>query len=202
MPYAAQMHKLRIHAFAVPARDRASIRDRHLGQREMSTEIVVGSRVPHVKLGYLSNGDVATVNACDLFAGARSVVLGIPGAFTPVCTRQHVPDFVANADEIAASGYSQLICIAPNDPFTLETWRAQVDPQSKIRFLSDGNLDFCRALGLNEAHRDLFLGQRSKRYLLLVNDGVIQRVRVESSILTYACTRAEHVLMEDVLIEA
>ena len=168
----------------------------------MSADIIVGARVPDVQLGYLNNGDVASVNACDLFAGARSVVLGIPGAFTPVCTRQHVPDFVASAAEISASGYSQLICIAPNDPFTLEIWRAQVDPESKIRFFSDGNLDFCRALGLNEAHRELFLGHRSKRYLLLVNNRVIQRVRIESSILTYACTRAEDVLREDILVDA
>lgn len=161
----------------------------------MTTDIVLGSRVPSVKLGYLSDGAVAALSTDALFAGVKSVVIGIPGAFTPVCSQQHVPDFVANADRLSASGFAQLICIAPNDPFVLEAWRCQMDPHHKIRFLSDGNLDFSRALGLSEAHNDLFLGNRSKRYMLIVHDRTIQRVRVETSILTYACTRADDVLI-------
>lgn len=161
----------------------------------MNADIILGSRVPSVNLGYLADGGVAALSTDALFAGVKSVVIGIPGAFTPVCSQQHVPDFVANADRLQASGFAQLICIAPNDPFVLEAWRCQMDPQHKIRFLSDGNLDFTRALGLSEAHKDLFLGNRSKRYMLVVHDRTIQRVRVETSILTYACTRADDVLI-------
>jgi len=160
----------------------------------MHESIILGARVPNVKLGYLVQGEVTAISTDELFAGGKTVVLGIPGAFTPVCTRQHVPDFVANADEIIASGYGQVLCIAPNDPFVLDAWRSQVDPQSKIRFLSDGNLDFASALGLSETQDDLFLGKRSKRYMLIISDRTIQRVRVETSILTYACTRASDVL--------
>lgn len=155
---------------------------------------ILGARVPSIKLGYLVDGEVTAISTDELFAGGKTVVLGIPGAFTPVCTQQHVPDFVANAEKIVASGYRQVLCIAPNDPFVLEAWRCQMDPHQKIRFLSDGNLEFARALGLGENHHDLFLGNRSKRYMLIIHDQTIQRVRVETSILTYACTGASDVL--------
>ena len=157
-------------------------------------DIILGSLLPNVALGYLQDDEVRTVMAVDLFAQGKSVILGVPGAFTPVCTKQHVPDFIANADKIIASGYRQLICIAPNDPFALDIWRRSLDPQSKIRFLSDGNLKFCEALGLSMVRPDLFLGHRSERYFLIVHDGVIKHVRVEPNILSYACTRPEDVL--------
>jgi peroxiredoxin len=81
----------------------------------MRDSIILGARVPSVKLGYLVDGEIAAISTGELFAGGKTVVLGIPGAFTPVCIQQHVPDFVANADKITASGYKQLLCIAPNN---------------------------------------------------------------------------------------
>lgn len=161
-----------------------------LGLSRVSASRLVGERVPSVNLGYLENGSVCIVDTLSLFSGVRSVVMGVPGAFTPVCSRQHVPDFVASADDIKASGVTQLICIAPNDPFTIEAWREQVDPDCKIRFLSDGNLEFCRALRLHDVYESLFLGERSMRYLLIVRDGVISHVRVDPDVLTYECTAA------------
>lgn len=161
----------------------------------MLETIVNGARVPAVNLGYLDHGVVASTNAQDIFAGKRSVVLGVPGAFTPVCTKEHVPDFVASADRFIASGFHQLVCISPNDPFVLEAWQKIVDPRCKLKFLSDGNLDFCRTLGLCLKNEALFLGERSRRYMLIVEHLTIQRVRVEANILTFACTRAEDALL-------
>ena len=89
-----------------------------------------------------------------------------------------------------ASGYNQLICIAPNDPFVLKAWSRLLDPEKRLEFLSDGNLDFARALNLKVENRELFLGWRSERYLIIVENGSITRFRVEPSVLTYSCTRA------------
>jgi peroxiredoxin len=162
----------------------------------MRDDIILGARVPAVRLGYLLDGEVATFTTDELFASKKVVVLGIPGAFTPVCSKQHVPDFVANADRLLAAGFDQLICIAPNDPFALDAWRREVDPDSRILFVSDGNLEFCDALGLTMTGAELFLGRRSQRYMLIVHDRVVQRVRVEQSILSYSCTRAREALLD------
>lgn len=156
--------------------------------------ILIGSRIPGIRLGYYEDGEVQSLDAPDIFAVGRSVVMGVPGAFTPVCTRLHVPDFVRSADSLRASGFGQLICIVPNDPFVVAEWAAQVDPGNKLRFLSDGNLEFTSALGLQATHRDLFLGMRSERYLLVIDKGVIVRFKIEPNIFGFTCTRAQDVV--------
>ena len=156
--------------------------------------IWLGTRVPGVELAELADDQVVAVPTGPLFARHCSVVIGVPGAFTPVCARQHVPDFVRSATRLKAAGYDQLICVAPNDPFVLHAWSTQVDPDRRIRFLSDGNLDFCTGLGLQATERDFHLGTRSERYMLIVVDGVIRRLRVEASITAYLCTRAADAL--------
>ncbi len=152
--------------------------------------IINGSRIPDVELGRLLGSELCAVSTRELFAHGRTIVLGIPGAFTPVCTKEHVPDFIKNAGKLKACGYTQLICIAPNDPFVLDAWARQVDPKGKIEFFSDGNLDFVSRLDLRMTNRDLFVGVRSERYLMIVHNNTIVRLRVEPNILAYTCTRA------------
>lgn len=159
----------------------------------MGQTVVVGSRIPNVPLAQVSDGRIVTVEADQLFREGRSIVLGIPGAFTPVCTRQHIPDFVAGADAFRKSGYRNVVCIATNDPFVVDAWRRTVDPEGAIGFYSDGNLEFCAALGLVSASTGFFMGRRSQRYLLVVQDMVVQRFRVEASIESYTCTRTADV---------
>jgi peroxiredoxin len=158
------------------------------------TQILSGLPIPDVQLGALENDAVVFLPARSLFAGRRAIVIGVPGAFTPVCTRQHVPDFVKNAGTLRASGFDFLACIAPNDPFVLKMWARDVDPQGKLRFLSDGNLDWTNALGLGSLERKLCLGQRSQRYMLVVENGQIARAKIEPSVLDFSCTGAQHVL--------
>jgi len=163
-------------------------------------KILDGGRIPNVLLACLKGNEIRTVSTHRLFAQGRTIVMGVPGAFTPVCTRQHVPDFVSNADKLAAAGYNRLICLAPNDPYVLTAWADQLDPENKIDFYSDGNLAFATALRLQEKNSDLFLGWRSKRYMMSIVNGVIQKLRVETSIVNYSCTRAIDALDDIVLV--
>lgn len=150
--------------------------------------------VPDVQLGFLDHGEVRSVSASALFAHGVTVVLGVPGAFTPVCTDKHIPDFLSQADAFDTQGCRQLICIAPNDPFVLEEWSIRVDPEHRIRFLSDGNLEFTRALDLSRENKRLFIGERSERYLMVTQNGMIVRLCVEPDILTYSCSNADEAL--------
>jgi peroxiredoxin len=159
--------------------------------------ILNGSRVPGVLLSRLEDNVLRTVSTERLFAWGKAVVMGIPGAFTPVCTQRHIPEFVQSAERLTAAGYSHLICIAPNDPFVLDAWARQVDPLSKIEFYSDGNLELTRSLGLLEQVSHLYLGWRSSRYLMVTADGVIQRLRVEKDPVEYGCTRPQDLFRQE-----
>ena len=154
-----------------------------------------GAQIPDVPLAYLGDdGDVRTISAAKCLAEGRAAVLGVPGAFTPVCTKRHIPDFIKNAAKFETLGFRQLVCIAPNDPFVLDAWARAVDPERKLRFLSDGNLEFTRSLALDAANRELFIGTRSERYLMIVEDGTIVRLRIEPNILTFSCATADDAL--------
>jgi peroxiredoxin len=150
--------------------------------------ITLGQRIPDMALGQFAYGEIRKIELLPLFARKKIVVIGVPGAFTPVCTKQHIPDFIAQADRLRAGGIDELICVAPNDPYTLTAWTRQLDPENKLLFLSDGNLDFTRAMGLQANNRDLFLGERSRRYLMVVQDCVVSHIKMESILTDYCCT--------------
>lgn len=150
--------------------------------------MVEGNRIPEALLARLEDGRVRPVSSVELFRGQRSLVLGVPGAFTPVCNGRHIPDFIENAPALRKAGFTQLLCIAPNDPYVVDVWARTLDPTGQIQFLSDGNLDFTRALGLLNKERYLFLGLRSHRYLMSVRGCIITHLRVEPHSLSYSCT--------------
>lgn len=160
----------------------------------MNSEILIGRRTPDATLGYMEAGTLQTVDAAQVYANERVVTIGVPGAFTPICTKQHLPDFISNAERLKQSGFSKLVCIAANDPFVLDEWARQLDPDRQVQFLADGNLSFSRSLGLASKMPTLFLGERSERFMMITQDGVIKHFRIEPNVLTFSCTRAEDAL--------
>jgi 2-Cys peroxiredoxin 5 len=157
----------------------------------------VGDLAPSANLAEVRGGKILPVSPRALFMGRVAVVIGVPGAFTPLCTSRHLPDFIHSAPALKQSGIDSLYCIAPNDPFVVAAWAQALDPHGVIRFLSDGNLEFTRQLGVSAFYRDLFLGERCKRYLLVVHDGLIRKLRIEKEMMDYSCTRVEDVLFLD-----
>lgn len=162
----------------------------------MNAGVKIGQRAPLAMLAELVGEEVKAVSTDMLFAGRRAVVIGAPGAFTPICTRNHVPEFVAAADNMRRAGYSLVACIVASDPFATERWAREMDPERKVRFLSDGNLDFARAANLVSLERDLFLGERSARYLMVLENAVVHRFSVERSMMDLSCTRAQDVFVD------
>ena len=150
-----------------------------MSRQSVQGNTILRSRVPEIEFGQFSDGRLNILPANALFARHRTIVLGVPGAFTPASSDVHVPDFIRKAPQLRASGYSQLLCIAPNDPFVLKAWADEIDPTSQILFVSDGNLDFADALGMTIRNRAMFLGKCCERYLMIVEDGIITRMRSE-----------------------
>src|SRR5690606_22471587 len=114
-----------------------------------------------------------------LFKGKRVVLFAVPGAFTPTCSARHLPGFVEKADQLKAKGIDTIACVSVNDAFVMDAWGKAHNCAGKVEMLADGNGDFTRALGLEMDATKVGLGQRSKRYSMLVEDGVVKQLNVE-----------------------
>ena len=117
----------------------------------------------------------------DVFKGRKVVLFAVPGAFTPTCHRNHMPGFVAKADEIKGKGMDAIVVTAVNDAFVLDAWTKQSGCDGKVEYIADGNGDFAKAIGLTIDASGNGLGVRSKRYSMIVEDGVVKSLNVEET---------------------
>ena len=115
----------------------------------------------------------------DLVKGKRIAIFGLPGAFTPTCSEKHVPGYVASSGEFRARGVHEIWCISVNDAFVMGAWGRNLGSAGRVRLLADGNGDYTRALGLDVDLSARGMGTRSRRYSMLVEDGVVQFLHVE-----------------------
>jgi peroxiredoxin len=115
----------------------------------------------------------------EVFKGKRVVLFAVPGAFTPTCHKNHLPGFVARADEIRAKGIDTIAVVSVNDPFVMGAWEKASGADGKILFLCDPAADFAKALDLTFDGSAAGLGIRSKRYSMVVEDGVVKVLNVE-----------------------
>jgi peroxiredoxin len=113
-------------------------------------------------------------------AGKTIVVFGLPGAFTPTCSAQHVPGYVAKADALKAAGVDEIWCVSVNDAFVMGAWGRDQKTAGKVRMMADGSADFAKATGLTLDLTARGLGLRSQRYSMLVVDGVVKTLNVEA----------------------
>lgn len=141
--------------------------------------IQVGDKLPSVKLKRLGAEGLEEVDTGDLFAGKKVVLFGVPGAFTPTCHKEHLPGFVARADDIRKKGIDDIICVAGNDPFVFKAWGEAHNAGGKVTMLPDGNAEFIKALGLDFDGSGAGLGTRCKRFSLTAEDGVVKALVVE-----------------------
>jgi peroxiredoxin len=114
-------------------------------------------------------------------AGKTIALFAVPGAFTPTCSAQHLPGYIARADELRAAGVDEIWCVSVNDAFVMHAWgREQGAARGKIRMLADGSAQFAQATGLTLDLTAAGLGLRSARYSMLVQDGVVKTLNVEA----------------------
>lgn len=154
-----------------------------------AVNVRVGQRLPSVELAHIVGDQLKSVGLDGLLRGRRVVLVGLPGAFTPVCTGRHLPELIGQASKLRASGIDEIICVAPNSPWVVHEWAQRLDPGSQLTFLSDGNLDLAQKSGLSVMERSLFLGQCCKRFTVLLQNAVIEKLAVEETVNALTCTR-------------
>jgi glutaredoxin/glutathione-dependent peroxiredoxin len=111
--------------------------------------------------------------------GKKIVIFGLPGAYTPTCSAQHVPGYVEQLASLKAKGVDEVWCVAVNDGFVMAAWGKQLGAFGKVRMLGDGSAEFAKKLGLDKDLTGAGMGVRMQRFSLLVEDGVVKRVNVE-----------------------
>ena len=114
------------------------------------------------------------VTTADIFAGKRVVVFSLPGAFTPTCSNEQCPAFERLYDEIKATGVDEVVCVTVNDAFVVYQWGKHLGV-NKVRLLPDGSGHFTRRMGMLINKEHLGFGYRSWRYVMVVNDGVVEQ---------------------------
>src|SRR5262249_45508952 len=166
---------------AAPPRDRDArpARLSALHTRRDTMTINVGDRIPSVTLKQLTPEGVKEFATDEIFRGKRIVLIAVPGAFTPACSQRHLPGYVERAADIKAKGIDEIACVAVNDAFVMGAWSRDQKAEGKVRMLADGSGDFTRALGLELDLTKGGLGIRSKRYSMLVDDGVVKSLNIE-----------------------
>jgi peroxiredoxin len=141
--------------------------------------IQVGDKMPSVTVKHMTASGLAELKTDELFKGKKVVLFAVPGAFTPACSNKHLPGYVANADKLKAKGVDEIVCLSVNDPFVMHAWAEQHGAQGKITMLPDGNGELTKALGLEMDGRGAGLGTRSKRYSMMIENGVVKSLEVE-----------------------
>jgi peroxiredoxin len=142
--------------------------------------IKVGDTLPSTTFRVLTADGPKPKTTDEMFKGKKVVLFAVPGAFTPTCTKNHLPGFVTNAAAIKAKGIDAIAVTAVNDPFVMGAWKAAAGSDD-IEFLADGSADFAKATGLELDASAGGLGIRSKRYCMVVDNGVVKSLSIEDS---------------------
>ena len=142
--------------------------------------VSVGDTVPSATFMTFGAEGPRPVTTDELFKGKTVVLFAVPGAFTPTCSAKHVPGFKAHAADLKAKGVDTIACVSVNDVFVMKAWGENQGVGDDILMLADGNGDFTRAVGLELDAKGFGMGQRSQRYSVIVKDGVVTQLNVES----------------------
>ncbi|XP_030761002.1 peroxiredoxin-5, mitochondrial [Sitophilus oryzae] len=159
-------------------------------QTSTASMVKVGDVLPNVDL--FEDLPTNKVNLADLAKGKKVVLFAVPGAFTPGCSKTHLPGYVSKAEELKQQGVSEIVCVSVNDPFVMSAWAKDQQTAGKVRLLADPSAALARALDLTVDIAPLG-GVRSKRYSMVVENGKITSLQVEPDGTGLSCSLADKI---------
>ena len=142
--------------------------------------VKVGDRIPDVEVRTMGEKGPEPIRTGDVLGAGKVVLFAVPGAFTPGCSKLHMPGFVADGEQLKAKGVEKIVCVSINDAWVMDAWGKDQGVGDKITLLADGNGDFSEAMGLVFDGSGFGLAKRSQRYAAIIEDGVITSLDVEA----------------------
>jgi peroxiredoxin len=143
--------------------------------------IKVGDRLPETTFMTMSGEGPKPMKTADIFGGKKVALFAVPGAYTPTCHKQHMPGFVQNFEELKKKGFDTVACTSTNDIFVLTNWAKDSKADGKVLMLADGSAEFAKKIGLEIDLSARGLGIRSKRYSMIVDNGVVKALNLEEA---------------------
>ena len=160
-------------------------------------KIKEGEKLPTAEFFYLDDNNVVqTVDTNTLLKGHKAIIFAVPGAFTKVCSAKHLPGYVKNFEEAKKKGVTKIICLSVNDPNVMQAWGDAHSARGKILMLGDPFCKFTKSIGAEIDRNEKGLGMRSSRYTMLIEDGVVTRIKSESDAGICEISDAENFLKE------
>lgn len=141
--------------------------------------IKVGDKLPEATFKVMKEGKPADLTVAELTAGKKVALFAVPGAFTPTCSARHLPGYKEHAADFRAKGVDTIACVSVNDVFVMNAWGKDQQVGEDVVMLADGNGAFAKAVGLEMDGSGFGMGSRSKRYAMIVEDGVVKQLNVE-----------------------
>ena len=158
-------------------------------------KIKTGDKLPSSELFYLDeNNDIKKIDILDLSKNNKTIILGMPGAFTKTCSSLHLPGYLKNYELTLQKGISKIVCIAVNDPNVMKAWGVNQNVGNKILMAGDPYLKFTKAIGAEVDKSAKGLGIRSNRYTMLVENEIVKKVEEEKDTATCDLSAAENFL--------
>ncbi len=154
--------------------------------------IKVGDKIPAGRVQKISSQGAGVIASDELFGGKKVLMFGVPGAYTPVCSEKHVPGFLVRSDAFKAKGIDTIACLSVNDTHVMEAWAQDQNVGDAILMLADGTGKFTKSIGMDIDHETL--GLRSKRFAVVVDNGVVKSVAVEPNPGAHSVSSAEEML--------
>jgi len=142
--------------------------------------IKVGDKLPDATFRVMKDGKPADLTTADLTKGKKVALFAVPGAFTPTCSARHLPGYKEKAADFRSKGVDTVACVSVNDVFVMNAWGKDQQVGDDVVMLADGNGVFAKAVGLEMDGSGFGMGQRSKRYSMIVDDGVVTTLNVEA----------------------
>jgi peroxiredoxin len=141
--------------------------------------IAIGDKIPNVDVTLATSDGPQKTTTLDVLGKGKIALFAVPGAFTPTCSARHLPGFVDRASDLRAKGVEKIVCMSVNDAFVMKAWGQAQNALGVVEMVADGNGDFARALGLTMDGRGFGMGERSKRFAAVIENGVVKQLFVE-----------------------
>ena len=159
-------------------------------------KIKEGEKIPSVDFFYIDEGGSKKIKSTDLLKDHKAIIIGVPGAFTKVCSAKHLPGYVNNFEQAKKKGVTKIICVSVNDPNVMKAWGENQNVGNKVFMAADPYCEFTKSIGAEIDRTEKGLGMRSARYTMLVENNVIRNIKLEEDTGHCEISAAENFIKE------